>query len=789
MRWLLIAGFATCSLLAFPARVVADPPFIFVNNVVAEATGPNGAAVDYTITTNDDNGPPQVSCSPADGSVFPIQSNQFASCTATDTVTGETAKWDFTVTVQDTTPPTLNLPGSITAEAAGPGGAVVNYTASADDIVDGVLPASCSPSSGSTFPLATTTVNCSATDAHGNAASGSFAVTVQDTTPPVVTVPSPITVAANGPGGATVTFTATATDTVSGSLTATCSPPSGSTFPVGTTTVTCTATDGSGNTGSNSFTVTVQDTVPPTLNLPGPITAEATAPSGAAVTYTATASDNVDGSVTPSCSPPSGSTFPLGTTTVTCTATDSSGNSASGTFTVTVRDTTPPTLSLPAPIIAEATGANGAAVSYTATANDTVSGSFTPSCNPSSGSTFPLGQTTVSCTATDGSGNSTSGQFRVTVEDTVGPAISVAAAQVRVEAVSPTGAAVTYTMPTATDLVDGPVPVSCSPRPGSQFPLGSTAVKCSAVDSHGNAGSASFDVRVVDTTPPVLTVPASITVSSNGAPTLAASDPNVSAFLSGATARDIVAGGVPVGNDAPSAFPVGTTTVTFSARDPSGNTATGTSNVTVVTQPVTRVPPPDRTPPDDIRNLGVKIGDRQLKLSWKPPIASDFDHVQITRSSAAPGAAETPVYTGGGTTFVDRRLLNGTDYRYVIVSYDHAGNRSAGVAVVAAPKATMLVRPADGVKVSSPPTLVWIPVVGATYYNVQLYRGKLKVLSTWPTGARLQLTKAWKYERRTYQLTPGRYHWYVFPGFGSRSAGKYGPALGTSSFVVVKGKK
>ena len=95
-------------------------------------------------------------------------------------------------------------------------------------------------------------------------------MTVQDTTPPVLTVPGPITIEATGPGGAVVTYSGvSATDTVSGNLTPSCSPASGSTFPVGTTTVNCTATDGSGNSTSRSFTVTVRDTTPPTLTLLG----------------------------------------------------------------------------------------------------------------------------------------------------------------------------------------------------------------------------------------------------------------------------------------------------------------------------------------------------------------------------------------------------------------------------------------------------------------------------------------------------------------------------------------
>jgi len=78
-----------------------------------------------------------------------------------------------------------------------------------------------------------------------------------DTTPPVVTVPSDMTVGATDASGAVVTFTASATDDLDGTLTPTCTPPSGSTFPIGTITVTCEATDTAGNTGSASFDITV----------------------------------------------------------------------------------------------------------------------------------------------------------------------------------------------------------------------------------------------------------------------------------------------------------------------------------------------------------------------------------------------------------------------------------------------------------------------------------------------------------------------------------------------------
>ncbi len=91
-----------------------------------------------------------------------------------------------TLWIVDTTPPVLALPGNLVLEATSPAGAVATYAPSATDDVDGVVAVQCSPASGSTFPLGTTEVHVTATDAAGNQASGSFLVTVRDTTPPAI---------------------------------------------------------------------------------------------------------------------------------------------------------------------------------------------------------------------------------------------------------------------------------------------------------------------------------------------------------------------------------------------------------------------------------------------------------------------------------------------------------------------------------------------------------------------------------------------------------------------------
>ena len=93
--------------------------------------------------------------------------------------------------VQPDEPPTLNLPADITGvEATGPGGATVNFNATATDDEDGPLTPSCSPASGAPFALGTTPVDCSVTDSGNNTVDGSFNITVVDTTAPVVTAPT-----------------------------------------------------------------------------------------------------------------------------------------------------------------------------------------------------------------------------------------------------------------------------------------------------------------------------------------------------------------------------------------------------------------------------------------------------------------------------------------------------------------------------------------------------------------------------------------------------------------------
>ena len=75
----------------------------------------------------------------------------------------------------------------------------------------------------------------------------------------------------------------------------------------------------------------------------------------------------------------------------------------------------------------------------------------------------------------------------------------------------------------------------------------------------------------------------------------------------------------------------------------------------------------------------------------------------------------------------------------------------------------------------------------ATYYNVQLFRNGKKILTLWPTEPALRVPSSWRFAGAAFRLTPGVYRWYVWAGFGPRSASRYGKLLGTRSFVVVRG--
>jgi len=266
--------------------------------------------------------------------------------------------------------------------------------------------------------------------------------------------------------------------------------------------------------------------------------------------------------------------FPVGLTTITWTATDANGNTATATQLVTVNlvDVTAPVVTAPIAVTAEATGAATAVILGTASATDAVDGVLIPTNDAPVGG-FPVGITTVTYTATDLAGNIGTATQLVTVVDTTAPVIT---APVAVIASSGDNLPVAVTLGTATasDLVDAIVNIT-NDAPAT-FPVGVTTVTYSAADSAGNISTATqlVTVNLLDVTPPVVTAPIAVTTEATGAAT--------AVILGTASATDIVDGIIITTNDAPiGGFPVGVTTITYSAVDLAGNIGTAMQLVAI----------------------------------------------------------------------------------------------------------------------------------------------------------------------------------------------------------------
>ena len=193
--------------------------------------------------------------------------------------------------------------------------------------------------------------------------------------------------------------------------------------------------------------------------------------------------------------------------------------------------------------------------------------------------------------------------------------------------------------------------------------------------------------------------------------------------------------------------------------------------------------PYDATPPP--LRVFANSGDQVAFLGWNMTDIAPSAGFRIVRQPGLGRRSWSVVYRGPGRSFKDTRVRNGVHYRYTITARDVAGNTSAQSIIVKPGRRLLL--PVNGTQLTEPPLLVWTAVRRAAYYNVQLYRGNRKVLSVWPDRARLQLASTWSIGRRHYRLRPGTYRWYVWPGFGRRSAARYGPPIGHRIFIVMQG--
>ena len=385
---------------------------------------------------------------------------------------------------------------------------------------------------GVTFNLGTTLVTWTALDIHGNSSTCSFNVTVVDNQNPIITscgaVGNQIVVADAGECNFTQTGTgwnATATDncsvstiiyTLSGATTGTGSSLQGVDFNLGVTTVLWTVTDGSGNITTCTFNVTVQDTQLPAITSCGAVGTQTVSADAGVCTFTvfgngwnATATDNctvssltynLTGATSGTGTSLNGVVFNPGTTLVTWTVVDQSGNSANCSFSVVVEDNENPVISgCPSNIVVNTdNGVCGALVNWTVPSyTDNCGASMTFTHTP--GTLFPVGTTTVTYTVTDGAGNVSICSFTVTVNDTELPTITCAQP---IETCEPL---VTYAAPVAADncAVQSVVQTAGLPS-NSVFPVGITTNTFLVTDMNGNTNTCSFTVEVFPV--PVITL-------------------------------------------------------------------------------------------------------------------------------------------------------------------------------------------------------------------------------------------------------------------------------------------
>lgn len=425
---------------------------------------------------------------PAGSTEFTVHS----STSASDFATGS-----GTLTIDapagDTTPPIITHNVTGTSGTNGWYTSDVNVSWNVSDPESGIASSTGCELSALTTETTGTTLTCSATNGAGLTTSVPVTIKIDKTPPTAALSVSAGTLGNNGWYISDVTVSTTGADPISSPVTCTTNQfqttdTSGATF-----NGSCT-NDAGLSANASSLTVKL-DKTDPTITFVSRTPANGNGWNNGNVTVNWSCTDGLSGVVSASVSETVSTEGANQSATGTCE--DLAGNTASNTqFGINI-DKTAPTLDLPLNMTVEATSPSGATVDYSVSASDNLDPAPAILCTPAAGSDFPMGLTMVSCSATDLAGNSDFGNFNVTVQDSAPPVISPHS-NITVTININVGTIVTYSLPTATDLVDGSVPVSCSPASGSFFPVGDTTVTCNATDSAGNpAVPVTFVVSVI----------------------------------------------------------------------------------------------------------------------------------------------------------------------------------------------------------------------------------------------------------------------------------------------------
>jgi len=523
------------------------------------------------------------------------------------------------------------------------------------------------------YPTGNTTITWTATDASGNISlSCDQTITVTDHEKPVISCPESITQTADaGVCGATLTITnPIATDNCSTSFTfagvRSDALALSEVYPVGITTINWTATDVSGNTSlSCNQTVTITDNEKPVIVCPENILQTADAGiCGASVSIAnPTATDNCSASFifdgTRSDALALSADYPVGITTIQWTATDLAGNaSLSCNQTVTITDDEKPVISCSEPVTLDADagvcGASATLVNPTAT--DNCSASFTfigvRSDALALSAVYPIGTTTITWTATDASGNiSLSCDQTITVTDLEKPVITCPENITQTADAGVCGAILIVTNPTATDNCSTSF-IFAGVRSdalalSAVYPVGITTIDWTATDASGNTSlSCNQTITITDNEKPIIVCPADILQTSDSGVC------GVSVFIANPTATDNCSTSFTfngVRSDALtllSVYPVGITTITWTATDLAGNISLSCNQTVTVTDNEK----PEISCPADI-TLAADAGVCGASVVLVNPTVTDNCSVSLTVNGVRSDAlALSAVYPAGTTT-------------------------------------------------------------------------------------------------------------------------------------------
>lgn len=357
-------------------------------------------------------------------------------------------------------------------------------------------------------------------------------------------------------------------------------PPSGSLFPVGTTSVTGTVTLNNRIIGQCTFNVTVFDNQPPTINCLPDIKATAAAGSNSAiVNFPAPMVRDNCSNTKVTISPPAGSSFKIGTTVVNVSAVDASGNKATCQFNVIVIDRERPLIDCPKDLTVTAqSGECSTIVKYPPLTGNDNSGNVNITFTPASGSRLPVGKNIVTATATDRSGNSATCSFVVMVVSADDLKIDCPGELVMTAPIGACGMAVNFSLPTTNGCAG--TTVTSSPAPGSYFPLGSSKVNLIAVDPTGKKATCIFNIKVMSAQPPQIQCPANIIVDATRDNCMArVTYPPITVDNSCTDTK--IEYSIPQG----SAFAIGDTPVNVTVTDASGRVSNCQFNVKVIGKP------------------------------------------------------------------------------------------------------------------------------------------------------------------------------------------------------------